>query len=1178
MLAYYKTESIPNSGMSMPAPGSGMAASLETMNSVKSLVCSPDLTMFTSPRCNRVEAAQPSKPSTVVDGGGKYQCLLCQKTFAQKNVYQSHLRSHSKEGNDPYHCNICSKTFAVPARLTRHYRTHTGEKPYQCEYCKKSFSVKENLSVHRRIHTNERPYKCNVCERAFEHSGKLHRHMRIHTGERPHKCSICSKTFIQSGQLVIHMRTHTGEKPYVCDECQKGFTCSKQLKVHMRTHTGEKPYTCEICCKAFGYNHVLKLHQVSHYGEKVYKCTICNETFNSKKTMELHIKKHPESPTSLASTIPDSGTSSPSAPSVGSPVSPIKPDIKISQDDIGVPSGNGSAIVPTLLSLTIDDKENHMKTEETYSTASTYAVQRDLAYYLYSGNREQQYSQPGTTSPSEIVLGDIEEKRFQASVVVSAPLEPTTQHHVLFYPDPAYSSFGLTPNGGVDLDTADCSSLLNLPGNDARRRVEAALEAVEEERQRQEYDGIVKINRDPLLTPPSSNPESPASSPDLALDLAIPPRETLILPPRKRSKMILQSMESEYRSSGGLIATSQPSHPWGQRESSVIQYARASYNRVETHYILEEQVAYKSLSLHTGFETSSTVAMFRQFDKMGGGDLNLKKSWHPSTMKNMEKVRKAEQQNDQENRRIAELKRQIEMEKDHEDMTKYAMEQGVIEKKDDKKLDWMYKGPNQMVNREEYLLGRPVDKAFEQMQQAEKETEINKPPKNHVEYECIPPSLRFFSGNEQVDLIRKMQEDPLYAIKKKEMESRSQLLKNPVKLKQLKELLEQQTRKTKGERKKKKSKEKDSSEDEAELDKLLAIKFKQLKDNISEKDLLKSMKKIKNKRKKKSRKHSSESESNSSSDDASAKKRRHKRKKKRKKSTSDSDSDSDSTDSTSNENVTQHEKKERNKKKYDKKRSSDDVKVDNDDKQTRKRKSSKHRNLKKKRKNSSSDSDSDSDTESTDNENIIEHKKKDNKKEYDKRRSSDDIKVDNDDKRIRKRKLSKHRDFKYERNRKHEKEYDTNYNKRRYEQSDMRRDSSKDRYRRKYSAERRNDKTELNDKRSTFDISRMNFKEDRKELKYRPKARPSLTEEEKEQRRQEMMANAAWRDKEREKNVKMYREEEKIEIQSSSYNKDFIRKQLVVATEMGTVASRIKANINNIQRSGRAMDMNFAKR
>lgn len=50
-------------------------------------------------------------------------------------------------------------------------------------------------------------------------------------------------------------------------------------------------------------------------------------------------------------------------------------------------------------------------------------------------------------------------------------------------------------------------------------------------------------------------------------------------------------------------------------------------------------------------------------------------------------------------------------------------------------------------------------------------------------------AARFFSGNEQVDLARKIQEDSLYAIKKKEMETRNQLLKNPVKLKQLKELL-----------------------------------------------------------------------------------------------------------------------------------------------------------------------------------------------------------------------------------------------------------------------------------------------------------------------------------------------------------------------------------------------------
>lgn len=102
-------------------------------------------------------------------------------------------------------------------------------------------------------------------------------------------------------------------------------------------------------------------------------------------------------------------------------------------------------------------------------------------------------------------------------------------------------------------------------------------------------------------------------------------------------------------------------------------------------------------------------------------------------MKNMEKVWKAEQQDNQEKKRIAELKKEIAMERDREEMKAFAMDQGVIDKKEDKKLDWMYKGPNDSVNREDYLLGRPIDKQFEQMVQAEKETDQNKL-KNHVEH------------------------------------------------------------------------------------------------------------------------------------------------------------------------------------------------------------------------------------------------------------------------------------------------------------------------------------------------------------------------------------------------------------------------------------------------------------
>uniref|UniRef100_A0A8C6FX03 CBF1-interacting co-repressor CIR N-terminal domain-containing protein n=1 Tax=Moschus moschiferus TaxID=68415 RepID=A0A8C6FX03_MOSMO len=78
---------------------------------------------------------------------------------------------------------------------------------------------------------------------------------------------------------------------------------------------------------------------------------------------------------------------------------------------------------------------------------------------------------------------------------------------------------------------------------------------------------------------------------------------------------------------------------------------------------------------------------------MGGGDLNLKKSWHPQTLRNVEKVWKAEQKHEAERKKIEELQRELREERAREEMAReemqrYAEDVGAVKKKEEK-LDWI---------------------------------------------------------------------------------------------------------------------------------------------------------------------------------------------------------------------------------------------------------------------------------------------------------------------------------------------------------------------------------------------------------------------------------------------------------------------------------------------------------
>ncbi|KAM6972472.1 pre-mRNA-splicing factor CWC25 homolog [Aplochiton taeniatus] len=184
---------------------------------------------------------------------------------------------------------------------------------------------------------------------------------------------------------------------------------------------------------------------------------------------------------------------------------------------------------------------------------------------------------------------------------------------------------------------------------------------------------------------------------------------------------------------------------------------------------------------------------------MGGGDLNLKKSWHPQTMKNIERVWKAEQKHEAERKKIEELQKELKDERAREEITKFAQETGALKKKDDR-LDWMYQGPGGQVSRDEYLLGRPIDKQI---------TDQYEEPESgpSAQTGLLPGSI--FSPNtpaSNLDLAAKIREDPLFEIKKREEEKKREVLSNPVKMKKIKEMLRQNLEKKDKKKKRKKDK------------------------------------------------------------------------------------------------------------------------------------------------------------------------------------------------------------------------------------------------------------------------------------------------------------------------------------------------------------------------------------
>lgn len=161
-----------------------------------------------------------------------------------------------------------------------------------------------------------------------------------------------------------------------------------------------------------------------------------------------------------------------------------------------------------------------------------------------------------------------------------------------------------------------------------------------------------------------------------------------------------------------------------------------------------------------------------------GGDLNLKKSWHPVLMSNQRKVWEEEKKALDERKRIDQMMKERQEERQIQELQQ--MQEAAGGKKRLNRVEWMYSGPasGQAGTTEEmegYLLGkRRIDGLI-------KGTEHKKLEKAAAEESF----MALQHANTLKDTASKIREDPMLAIKKQEQAAYEAMMNDPVKRRQL---------------------------------------------------------------------------------------------------------------------------------------------------------------------------------------------------------------------------------------------------------------------------------------------------------------------------------------------------------------------------------------------------------
>ncbi|KAH9531179.1 hypothetical protein CY35_19G023400 [Sphagnum magellanicum] len=172
-----------------------------------------------------------------------------------------------------------------------------------------------------------------------------------------------------------------------------------------------------------------------------------------------------------------------------------------------------------------------------------------------------------------------------------------------------------------------------------------------------------------------------------------------------------------------------------------------------------------------------------------------KKGWHTGSLRNIETVWKAEQKHEAEQKKLEELKKQINDEREASEFRLLQEQAGLAPRQE--RLEFLYDAGLQVgktSSTDEYLLGKPVEVAAE-------ENQISK-------VASAPGSLfveeKPVSAN---DTWRKLHSDPLLLIRQQEQAALARIKNNPVKMEQLRKEVEMKKKAKEDKKRKKEAKQ-----------------------------------------------------------------------------------------------------------------------------------------------------------------------------------------------------------------------------------------------------------------------------------------------------------------------------------------------------------------------------------